>query len=102
MVKPSHRDQWLRPIECVAIGEGRIKLRAPNRYHKEWFEDHYLPSILRDLQARTQTTFSVEFEISEDGLTVVRPEVAAAVEVRPEPVAPPRTLEPRYTFDQFV
>ena len=54
LVKPAHRDRWLRPIECIAIDEGRIRLRAPNRYHKEWFEDNFLSSILGDIQARTQ------------------------------------------------
>ncbi len=54
-MKPAHRDLWLRPIECVAIGDGRIRLRAPNRYHKEWFEDNFLPSILKDLESRAAT-----------------------------------------------
>ena len=53
MVKPAHRDLWLRPIQCVGIDDGRIRLRAPNRYHKEWFEDNFLPSILKDLEARS-------------------------------------------------
>jgi len=35
MVKPAHRDLWLRPITCLGIANGRIQLRAPNRYHKE-------------------------------------------------------------------
>ena len=47
MIKPAHRDLWLRPIECVGIGDGRIRLRAPNRYHKEWFEDNFLPPSSR-------------------------------------------------------
>src|SRR3954449_3060254 len=78
MVKPAHRDQWLRPIECVAIADGTIRLRAPNRYHKEWFEDHYLPSILQDLEARTHTAFAVEFEVLDeaDGARVTAPAVA--------------------------
>jgi chromosomal replication initiator protein len=114
MVKPSHRDQWLRPIECMGIDNGRIRLRAPNRYHKEWFEDHYLPSILRDLQSRTQTTFSVEFEVADEPDSL-RPAVSLGLDSGPAPaqpasgtisgpttVTPPRGLEPRYTFDKFV
>src|SRR5215475_15780818 len=66
LVKPAHRDLWLRPIECVGIGEGRIRLRAPNRYHKEWFEDNFLPSILKDLEARARQSFTVDFEVSEE------------------------------------
>src|SRR5882757_10152016 len=66
MVKPAHRDLWLRPIECVGISDGRIRLRAPNRYHKEWFEDNFLPPILRDLETRAQRSFTVDFEVTED------------------------------------
>src|SRR3954463_15121748 len=80
MVKPAHRDLWLRPIECVGIADGTIRLRAPNRYHKEWFEDHYLPSILQDLESRTHTAFAVQFEVVEeaDGIRVGAPGVAVA------------------------
>src|SRR6184192_2746694 len=66
MVKPAHRDLWLRPITCVGITEGRIQLRAPNRYHKEWFKDNFLPSILRDLEARAHQSFAVDFELAEE------------------------------------
>jgi chromosomal replication initiator protein len=123
LVKPAHRDQWLRPIECVDISEGRIRLRAPNRYHKEWFEDHYLPSILQDLESRTQTSFTVDFEILDEAQLASRMSVASAVqaaEAQPtttasggaivggggsaERIAPPapKGLEPRYTFEKFV
>ena len=109
-VKPAHRDLWLRPIECVAIDDdGHIRLRAPNRYHKEWFEDNFLPSILKDLEARAQRAFKVDFELVEEA--VVPPRAAAvtpAPERRPVPsasvplAARPPELMPRYTFDKFV
>src|SRR6266700_799060 len=118
MVKPAHRDLWLRPIECVGISDGRIRLRAPNRYHKEWFEDNFLPPILRDLETRAQRTFTVDFEVTEEmaatperdpfmrstpaapGAAVLTP----AVRQRPSgiPVPPPPNLVTRYTFDKFV
>jgi chromosomal replication initiator protein len=66
LVKPAQREHWLRPIECLAITEGRIRLRAPNRYHKEWFEDNFLPFILENLESRTQRQFSVDFEIDQE------------------------------------
>src|SRR5215471_667248 len=78
MVKPAHRDLWLRPIECVGIGEGRIRLRAPNRYHKEWFEDNFLPSILKDLEARARQSFTVDFEVSEDDAAAGPPPSSAS------------------------
>src|SRR3954470_19149413 len=103
-VKPAHRDQWLRPIECVAISHGRVRLKAPNRYHKEWFEDHYLPSILQDLEERSGERFAVDFEIL-DEVTVATALGGIQVTELPtvEVTTPlPRGLEPRYTFDKFV
>src|SRR5664279_1713932 len=103
-VKPTQRDQWLRPIKMVGFEGSRIHLRAPNRYQKEWFEDHYLHAILSDLETRTNTTFSVDFEVVEETTTAEEPE--ASVEVREpavaEPVASPRGLDSRYSFDKFV
>jgi chromosomal replication initiator protein len=111
-VKPTHRDQWLRPIECVAIEDGHIRLRAPNRYHKEWFEDNFLPSILRDIETRTHQSFRVDFEIAgeDQQRQPPAPEVAVAPPVmtvtEPAPsvalTEAPRQLDRRYTFDRFV
>jgi chromosomal replication initiator protein len=123
LIKPAHRDLWLRPIECVDIEDGHIRLRAPNRYHKEWFEDNFLPSILKDLETRTQRTYVVDFEVSEDaapsppiavpGLARIISESRVAAEGRstegrsalnggstPRPKAP--ELVTRYTFEKFV
>jgi chromosomal replication initiator protein len=105
LVKPAHRDLWLRPIECVGIDDGRIRLRAPNRYHKEWFEDNFLPSILKDLEVRANRVFTVDFEVTE-GDAVAAASVPGAAErahVSIGPVAGPLPdLVSRYTFDKFV
>jgi chromosomal replication initiator protein len=109
MVKPAHRDLWLRPIECIGISDGHIRLRAPNRYHKEWFEDNFLPPILRDLEARAQRSFVVDFEVvDEDAAAAVS--AALPLGTRQVPLrspaapipAPPPNLVTRYTFDKFV
>jgi chromosomal replication initiator protein len=111
LIKPAHRDLWLRPIECVGIGNGRIRLRAPNRYHKEWFEDNFLPSILKDIESRAQQTFAVDFEVvEEDSVTAGHvagrdPHQASPGVSGPgasTPPAPPPDLVQRYTFDKFV
>jgi chromosomal replication initiator protein len=108
LVKPAHRDLWLRPIECVAMDGGHIRLRAPNRYNKEWFEDNFLPSIMKDLEARTQRTFSVEFELGPEPEAGAQGETVAASARPPAPERPPGVSVPppdlvnRYTFDKFV
>src|SRR5438477_1894668 len=94
---------------CAPVGvrSGLIEntLRAPNRYHKEWFEDNFLPSILKDLEARAQRPFTVDFEVVEEDAVAAahvptgeRPAAGIAV----PGVATPPDLVPRYTFDKFV
>jgi chromosomal replication initiator protein len=104
-VKPTQRDQWLRPITFVGFEGSRIRLRAPNRYQKEWFEDHYLPAILSDLAARTQTNYAVEFEVEEEMTTTREMPIEATSEPTievPSSTVPPKGLDRRYTFDKFV
>jgi chromosomal replication initiator protein len=103
-VKPANRDLWLRPIKFLGINEGRIHLRAPNRFHKEWFEDNFLPSILEDIRQRAQRTFAVEFQIAEEApMPVPSEDVASEAVGEVPPWRPtPGGLEGRYTFDTFV
>lgn len=106
-VKPAHRERWLAPIECVSISDGRIVLRAPNRYCKEWFEDNFLPRILQDLEARTAQRFRIEFQVL-DAESGSPPAADPRSEGVPTPVArvptpaPLPDLQPRFTFDRFV
>jgi chromosomal replication initiator protein len=126
MVKPAHRDLWLRPITCVGICDGRIQLRAPDRYHKEWFEDNFLPSILRDLEVRANRSFTVDFEVSAErgvGMSAAASTLNSQAQVANHPgqayatsiqvsaapspsVGPPAAVPPelvsRYTFENFV
>ena len=107
LVKPAHRDLWLRPIECVGIDDGRIRLRAPDRYHKEWFEDNFLPTILKDMESRAQRAFKVDFELMEEPVKEQpREQSGPSRSHHPSPAhlpaaRPPQLLE-RYTFDKFV
>jgi chromosomal replication initiator protein DnaA len=107
-VKPTQRDQWLRPITFVGFEGSRIHLRAPNRYQKEWFEDHYLHAILSDLESRTKTTFSVDIEVVEEQTAHTTKDGAGdSADVVPaeqlEQTSPaPKGLDTRYSFDKFV
>ncbi len=104
-VKPTQRDQWLRPITCLGFEGSRIRLRAPNRYQKEWFEDHFLPAILSNLEARTQTAYSVDFEVGEEEAKKVSPRddgPEPSPETPPAATSVPKGLDTRYEFENFV
>ena len=65
-VNPAQVQNWIAPIGFLGIQADNIRLSVPNRYHKDWFEDHYLPSILENLLETCGTAFRVEFVIEDE------------------------------------
>ncbi len=116
-------DMWLRPIRLARVDGRRLHLQAPNRFLKEWFENHYLSLTLDELEARNGQRFAVEIEIVEDtsARTPSGAKPAGSAEPGPEnPLrspspadpaperhadrrpSPPKGLHPRYRFESFI
>ena len=97
-------ENWFRPLALESIEDSRVNVLLPNRFFKEWFEDHYagtLKSVLEDLM----------FKKVEVSLQVQQPESQSVPDLRGEPAArrPVRRyrndvtfLNPKYTFENFV
>lgn len=100
-IKPHNFDMWLRPIRCASISGSEIKLCAPNRYIKEWFEDNYLAIVLQELQTQTEMDYEVIFDLEEEeNLPAMRTlEIEAPVK-RETDISFDRNN--RYLFDSFV
>ena len=107
-------DLWLRPIALRQVSGTRLHLTAPNRFMKEWFENHYLGVVLDELRARTDQLFDVEIEVLPgDPGTSALPAAPTPLSQRPAPaappakissplVAPPPQLSGRYRFHTFI
>ena len=97
-------ENWFRPLALESIEDSRVNVLLPNRFFKEWFEDHYagtLRSVLEDLM----------FSKVEVSLRVQQPESQPGPDMRGEAAArrPIRRyrndvtfLNPKYTFENFV
>jgi len=110
-IKPHNFDMWIKPIECVGLEGDRLRLRAPNRFIKEWFEDNYLPSILEVAEGLAGQSLTVLFDVREETPVEVALAAAHAEAARqksagavPDVVLDPPSdkSEGRYTFDSFV
>lgn len=107
---PQNFDLWFRPITCKHMDETRLTLVAPNRFLRDWFEDHYLPAVLQELQRLTDRLYEATWVIEETSVQlfpeqaerklVMPPSLAIAAEA--QSVAHPPDLLARYTFDSFV
>lgn len=107
-------DLWLRPIALRQVAGTRLHLTAPNRFMKEWFENHYLGAVLDELKAQTAQQYDVEIEVdaAEPRPPEPRPaEPAPFTSHLPAPaIVPSRALDPqpppqlsgRYRFQTFI
>jgi len=97
-------DNWFRPLTLESIEESRVSILLPNRFFKEWFEDHHLgllKSVLEDLMfAKADVSLRVQ-DPERQPATGARPEAIVRRPVRRYRNDPP-FLNPKYTFENFV
>ncbi len=100
--KPSF-DAWFRPLTLEGVEDGRVRVLIPNRFFKEWFEDHYvglLKSTLEDLLF-TKVEVNLRLPDSEAAAAAAREEATRRPPRRPREDSG-QFINPRYTFETFV
>lgn len=115
---------WLEPIRFIEKNEDSVVLGVPNKFFKNWVEDHYSDIITSCLQTVCDKKLSVELVILPDkaaGSAKEKEEAAGSVKEKPEepvldeakkhifPFFFKKTssgdepkLNPKYTFESFV
>jgi chromosomal replication initiator protein len=97
-------EAWFRPLTLGTVENHRINVMLPNRFFKEWFEEHYLGLLRSALEDLMFTKVQVNLLLPEK-------ETVSQGTAREEPTerrAPRRArdgaaqLNPKYTFDTFV
>lgn len=108
-------ERWFAPLRPIALGDGRLQIGAPDRFHRDFVEDHYrllfeecVPSLVGE---RIRIVFAVDdaprptssgpLDLS-SGTTAPTPALTPVP--RHEPLLDPRDSRPnpRYAFDTFV
>ena len=109
---------WLEPIRFIKVDEGSIILGVPNKFFKNWVEEHYAEVISESIARTCKKKLSVAFVISQDEARIsdkITKEGGGGI---PAPEAPKKhrfpfsfkkshpggeaKLNPRYTFDSFI
>jgi len=113
-------ETWIRPARCIAYGDGRLELEAPNSFACGWLRKNYLGAIGRAASAITgrsievsihssmgETTTSAELPpatvgIAAGGAAQPSASAAGATSGSGDPVRPSAGLNARYVFERFV
>jgi chromosomal replication initiator protein len=97
-------EAWFRPLALGGVDGNRIRVLLPNRFFKEWFEEHYLGLLRTALEDLMFTKVELAFLLPDAATGAA----LAAREDSPERRAARRPresgaqLNPKYTFDTFV
>ena len=100
-------DNWLRPIEFIAVQGDTVRLALPTHFLADWISSHYLER-LRVLWATHCPQVDHVVLSVQPAMRMAAPQVApAAAPATARAVTPPESciglpLEPRYSFDSFV
>lgn len=110
VIAPQNFSNWIEPIGFSHADQQQLFLTVPNQFFKEWLEDNYIDIISSALSVTTDKQMQVNFLIQEREIEAMLADTVLPVQqTRPEtsiqeplPVKEATTLNPRYTFDQFV
>jgi len=106
MPKASY-DTWVRDTQIFSYDDGLFTIGVRNAYARDWLENRLSSTVTRLLMGIMNRNVDVAFVINANGNAETISEPAAMEEIPGVPlnmVQGPRslTLNPRYTFDNFI
>ncbi len=95
-------ETWFRPLTLGVISDSRLQVLLPNRFFKEWFEEHYIELLRSALEDLLFTRVEIDLMIPNQDLPPPPPppEVLHKRTARRPPTT--SSLNSKYTFDNFV
>ncbi|MFC6591949.1 chromosomal replication initiator protein DnaA [Deinococcus lacus] len=96
---------WFAPVKILGVREGSLVIGVRNSFAQEWFKKHYLgllENALRSLGAEhPQVSFEVLPAVQEAMILPDDPPPPARA-AAPAPTPVQKSLNPKYTFENFV
>jgi chromosomal replication initiator protein len=96
-------DIWIKPIHFIS-GEGeKVALEVPNRFFKEWINEHYSVHIKEAISLLTHAPCQLQFRIRNEKANEKDPPSQPLPSYEQHSLHPSQPLfNPKYTFDHFV
>lgn len=103
-------DTWVRETHFIAFEDGVYQVGVKNAYARDWLESRLTSTVARHLTGILNRSVDVKFEVTQElPATNGHANGATALEVMAEPeeeglpvTITSNTLNPRYTFENFV
>jgi chromosomal replication initiator protein len=96
-------DIWIKPIHFISMEGEDVELEVPNRFFKEWINEHYSPYIKEALSFLTQKPCHLQFRIRNEKMSE-KDFMHPSMQTNDTQVTHSfqAIFNPKYTFDHFV
>lgn len=106
-IGPQNFDIWIKPIQLLSVDGEKVEMEVPNRFFREWIQEHYLGQMKEVFSHLTQRSFHLQFRIKNDPATRHAAERGPAPSLQEKNFsqthhAPKSPFNPKYSFDNFV
>jgi chromosomal replication initiator protein len=96
-------DLWFRPLKLVQFQDHNVVLEVPNKFFKEWIEDHYPGIIPETIKEFVNAEVSVNYKVFEKKEDPAIKKIETKQENRRVKLASRGIfLNPKFIFDAFV
>ncbi|MBI4683357.1 MAG: chromosomal replication initiator protein DnaA [Nitrospirae bacterium] len=96
-------DLWFRPLKLVQFQDQSVVLEVPNKFFKEWIEDHYPGIISETIKEFIKKEVSVNYRVFEKKEAPAIKKIETRQENRRTKLASRGIfLNPKFIFDTFV
>lgn len=94
---------WFKPLKLQQLHDQHITLEVPNRFFKEWIEDHFPGLITETLEKFIKKQVGLKFKVFEKQEDAAFRKIETKRENRRAKLASRGIfLNPKYTFENFV
>ena len=96
-------DIWIKPVRLISIDGEKVELEVPNRFFKEWLNEHYSSQIREVLSSLIHKPCHLQFRIRNEKVNG-RDSISASFQ-KNEALADHSLqgiFNPKHTFDHFV
>jgi chromosomal replication initiator protein len=96
-------DIWIKPIHFISMNDDTVELEVPNRFFKEWINEHYSPHIKEALSFFIQKPCHLQFRVRSEKMNEKEPHSSFLPNPEAQAIASLQPIfNPKYTFDHFV
>jgi chromosomal replication initiator protein len=96
-------DIWIKPIHFISAEGEKVELEVPNRFFKEWINEHYSVHIKESVSLLTHVPCQLQFRIRNEKTNGKDPVSQPLPSFEQHSLHPSQPIfTPKYTFDHFV